>query len=120
MTTAAATRPHPIFLAGRWVDSPDILTVADPARPDEPAGATYNATEAQYEEAVVAAVRAFEQTRRMPAYERGRILREIGSGIKARREELARLITRESGKPIRDALVEVDREAGWASPAASQ
>jgi glyceraldehyde-3-phosphate dehydrogenase (NADP+) len=109
MTTVAGTKPHPIFLAGRWVDSPDVLTVVDPAHPDEPAGATYNATEAQYEEAAEAAVRAFEQTRRMPAYERGRILREISSGIKARREEMGKLITRESGKPIRDSLVEVDR-----------
>ncbi|MFP5343056.1 MAG: aldehyde dehydrogenase family protein [Candidatus Limnocylindria bacterium] len=43
------------------------------------------------------------------AYERGRILREISAGIKARREELGRLIATEAGKPIRDALVEVDR-----------
>ena len=45
----------------------------------------------------------------LPAYERGRILREISAGIRARREELGRLIALESGKPIRDALVEVDR-----------
>ena len=44
-----------------------------------------------------------------PAYERGAILREISAGIKARREELGRLIALEAGKPIRDALVEVDR-----------
>jgi glyceraldehyde-3-phosphate dehydrogenase (NADP+) len=54
-------------------------------------------------------VTAFETTRRLPAYERGRILREISAGIKARREELGRLIALEAGKPIRDALVEVDR-----------
>jgi glyceraldehyde-3-phosphate dehydrogenase (NADP+) len=107
--TLAAVKPHPIFLAGRWVDSPDTLDVSNPARPDELAGATYNATEEQYEEAVEAAIRAFEVTRRMPAYERGAILRAISSGIKERREEIARTMTLESGKPIRDALVEVDR-----------
>jgi glyceraldehyde-3-phosphate dehydrogenase (NADP+) len=104
-----ATRPHPIFLAGRWVESPDLLEVANPARPNEPAGATYNATAEQYEEAVLAAISAFETTRLLPAYERGEILRNISAGIKERREELARLLTLESGKPIRDALVEVDR-----------
>jgi glyceraldehyde-3-phosphate dehydrogenase (NADP+) len=83
--------------------------VANPAKPDEPAGATYQATEAQYEEAVEAAVAAFETTRTLPAYERGRILREISAGIKGRREELGRLIALEAGKPIRDALIEVDR-----------
>src|SRR5215210_6677228 len=109
MTTTAGTKPHPIFLAGRWVESDDELVVSNPADPDAPAGSTFNATEAQYEEAVEAAVAAFEVTRTLPAYERGGILRNISSGIKARREELGRLIALEAGKPIRDALVEVDR-----------
>jgi glyceraldehyde-3-phosphate dehydrogenase (NADP+) len=107
--TRTATTPHPIYLAGRWVESDDPLTVENPARPDEPAGATFHATEAQYDEAVEAAVRAFEVTRRLPAYERGRILREISAGIKARREELGATIAAEAGKPIRDSLTEVDR-----------
>src|SRR4029077_19975911 len=62
-----------------------------------------------YEEAVEAAVSAFAVTRTLPAYERGAILRGISSGIKARREELGKLIALEAGKPIRDALTEVDR-----------
>jgi acyl-CoA reductase-like NAD-dependent aldehyde dehydrogenase len=107
--SVTATRPHPIFLAGRWVESGDPLKVSNPARPDEPAGSTFHATRDQYEEAVQAAVRAFEHTRRMPAYERGAALRGISAGIRERREELARIMTLESGKPIRDALVEVDR-----------
>lgn len=104
-----ATRPHPIFLAGRWVESDDILEVTNPAHADKPAGATYNASPEQYEEAVQAAVAAFEITRHLPAYERGAILRSISAGIKDRREEIARTLTLESGKPIRDALIEVDR-----------
>ncbi|HEX2626292.1 MAG TPA: aldehyde dehydrogenase family protein [Candidatus Limnocylindrales bacterium] len=107
--TVTATKPHPIYLAGTWVESDDRLEVDNPADPGNPAGATYNASEAQYEEAVTAAVRAFEETRVLPAYERGRALREISAGIKARREELGRLLSMEAGKPIRDALVEVDR-----------
>ena len=109
MATAPTLVPHRIFLAGRWVDSPDILVVENPARPGEPAGLTYQATPEQYEEAVEAAVAAFEVTRKLPAYERAAILRGISAGIRARREELARLISLEAGKPIRDALVEVDR-----------
>ncbi len=109
MTTVTGAKPHPIFLAGRWVDSPDPLLVSNPADADNPAGSTFNATEAQYEEAVEAAVAAFQVTRTLPAFERGRILREISAGIKGRREELGRLLSTEAGKPIRDALVEVDR-----------
>jgi acyl-CoA reductase-like NAD-dependent aldehyde dehydrogenase len=109
MTTTPATSPHLIYLAGRWVESPELLVVANPARPDAPAGATYNATPEQYEEAVEAAVAAFEQTRRLPAYERSAALRKISGGLTARRDEIGRLIALESGKPIRDALGEVDR-----------
>ncbi len=109
MATATITRPHPIYLAGRWVESPEALSVSNPADPDHPAGATYHATADQYEEAVSAAVAAFEVTRTSPAYERGNALRAISAGVAARREELGRMIATEAGKPIRDALVEVDR-----------
>ena len=109
MVTLTGAKPHPIYLAGRWADSPDSLTVDNPADRDTPAGSTYNATAEQYEEAVGAAVAAFETTRNLPAYERGAILRAISAGIRARREELGRLLAMESGKPIRDSLVEVDR-----------
>ncbi len=109
MTTLTGAKPHPIYLAGSWVESADLLEVTNPARPDEPAGRTFQATPEQYETAVSAAVRAFEVTRKLPAYERGRILREISAGVRDRREEIGRLLSSEAGKPIRDALVEVDR-----------
>ena len=109
MTTATGAKPHPIFLAGRWVESDEPLVVANPADPDTPAGATFNASAEQYEAAVEAAVAAVPAARELPAYERGRILREVSAGIAARREELGRLIATEAGKPIRDALTEVDR-----------
>jgi len=109
MTTIAGVKPHPIFLAGRWVESSEVLPVENPARPDEPVGATYNATAEQVEEAIVAAQAAFEVTRKLPAFERSAILRRISEGIRLRREEVARLIAMEAGKPIRDALAETDR-----------
>src|SRR4051812_48219799 len=91
--TVTATQPHPIYLAGRWVDSPDPLEVANPADPRNAAGSTYHATPEQYDEAVDAAVAAFETTKTLPAYERGRALREISAGIKGRREEIGRLMS---------------------------
>ena len=87
--------------------SRDPLVVANPA--DDGACRLHVQCHSSNEEAVQAAVAAFEVTRELPAYERGRILREISAGLKARREELGRLIALESGKLIRDALVEVDR-----------
>jgi acyl-CoA reductase-like NAD-dependent aldehyde dehydrogenase len=107
--TLTAAKPHPIYLAGHWVESDDPLVITNPADAEHPAGSTFHATPEQYETAVTAAVKAFEVTRTLPAYERGRILREISAGIKARREEIGSLLSTEAGKPIRDALVEVDR-----------
>lgn len=106
---ATADRPQPIYLAGRWVDSPHVLEVEDPAHPGTPAGHTYLATDAQVEEAIAACVAAVPVMRALPTNERSRILREVSAGIAARRDEIARTIAREAGKPIRDALGEVDR-----------
>lgn len=108
MTVTVGTTPHKIFLAGTWVDSPDELVVTSPATGEE-VGRTYLATPEQYEQAVQAAERAFEVTRQLPAYERGRILRELSAKVAEHRDELAEIIVAEAGKPIRDARVEVDR-----------
>jgi acyl-CoA reductase-like NAD-dependent aldehyde dehydrogenase len=107
--TAMTSDAHPIYLAGRWVDSPRRLDVADPAHPGELAGSTFLASEQQYEEAADAAVSGFEAMRKMPTFERAAALRRISAGIDERRDELAALITRESGKSIRDARVEAER-----------
>ncbi|MFN8520331.1 MAG: aldehyde dehydrogenase family protein [Chloroflexota bacterium] len=109
MATATTTTPHPIYLAGQWVTSPDVLVVDDPAHPERPAGATYTATSEQYELAAQGAVAGFERMRRLSSLERSRALHHIEGGLRARREEIARIITSESGKPIKDALGEVDR-----------
>lgn len=108
MTVTVGTTPHKIYLAGRWVDSPDELSVVNPATGRE-AGRTYLATPEQYDEAVEAAVRAFEVTRKLPAYERGRILRQLSALVAEHRDELAELMVAEAGKPIRDARTEADR-----------
>ena len=109
MNDAAAYRDHPIYLAGRWVESPRRLAVEDPAHPGELAGSTFLASEEQYEQAAEAAVSGFEAMRALPTYERAAALRRISEGIVARQDEIARLISRESGKSIRDAAVEAER-----------
>ena len=109
MNDATAYTDHPIYLAGRWLESPRRLEVDDPAHPGQLAGSTYLATEEQYEQAAEAAVAGFEAMRALPTYERAAALRRISEGIAIRRDELATLISRESGKSIRDAAVEADR-----------
>lgn len=61
------------------------------------------------ESAVNAAVDAFSRTSRSASFERSAILRKIADTLTVRREEFARLITREAGKPITFSRSEVDR-----------
>ena len=70
---------------------------------------TFVGTRQHAEQAIAAAVKAFGTTRRLPAFERQRVLRAVAAAIAARREEFARSICLEAGKPIKVARVEVDR-----------
>ena len=71
----------------------------------------HRAGRAEIEEAIKRAVQAFEETRKLPSWRRAEILEGISSGLAERREELARTIALEAGKPIKIARVEVDRAA---------
>ena len=59
--------------------------------------------------AIDSAVRAFEVTRKMTSSQRAIVLRKVADGIAARREEFARTICQEAGKPIKTSRIEVER-----------
>ncbi|HEU4450388.1 MAG TPA: aldehyde dehydrogenase family protein [Gaiellaceae bacterium] len=63
----------------------------------------------EIEEAITRAVQAFEETRRLPSWRRAEILERIAALVAGRRDELARAIALEAGKPVKTARVEVDR-----------
>lgn len=97
-----------IFVAGRWVAEGEEIQVRSPFD-GSVVGETYQATTEHLEAAIAASVRAFQVTRKMTAEARRRILQAVAQGIAAEKEEFARLIALEAGKPIRTARVEVDR-----------
>ena len=67
------------------------------------------ATDADMDDAIAAATEAFEVTRRMPTHQRIAILSKAAEILERRTEEVASLISRESGKPIRYSRGEVAR-----------
>ncbi len=101
-------REFPYLLDGRSKTSEDIVEIRSPYNQDL-VGITYRATPADLETAIQAATRAFQQTSRLPTYRRAEILEKAVQAMKADREEMARLIAREAGKPIRSARGEVNR-----------
>ncbi|AKH42136.1 succinate-semialdehyde dehydrogenase/glutarate-semialdehyde dehydrogenase [Altererythrobacter atlanticus] len=96
------------YVAGEWLEGDDTpIRVEDPFTLETIAEvASVNASTAQ--QAVNAAAGALPAWAARPAKERGAIVRRWFELIVQHREDLARLITRENGKPMREARGEVD------------
>ena len=110
MTTEVRAPSIPIYLAGEFVEAGTPLEVRNPAD-GEVVATTFQAGADELERATVAAVEAFEETKRLPSYERHAALMHVAGCIERDADELAVLLSRESGKPIKDARGEVARGA---------
>lgn len=96
------------LIGGEWVGGS-----ADPIQVDDPftlgvIAEIASVGEAEAQRAVDAADKAFPDWAAKPAKERGAVLRRWFELIAEHKEDLARLITRENGKHIREARGEVD------------
>jgi acyl-CoA reductase-like NAD-dependent aldehyde dehydrogenase len=104
----------PLVIDGRRVDAGESGTAEslDPAT-GRPIATFAVAGPADAEAAVAAARRSFDAGtwRNMRPFERGRVMQGIAAGLLERRDEIARLLTLDSGKPLRDAYWEVDCSA---------
>ena len=108
--TIAPVATHGFFVDGRWRDDGDIVEVRAPYDGSVIARVVQGRRE-HAEAAIAAAVKAFGTTRRLPAFERQRVLRRVAASIIERREEFSRTLAQEAGKPIKAARAEVDRGA---------
>jgi len=106
--TVTPVATHGFFLDGKWLEEGDIVDVHAPYD-GTLIGHVYQGRREHADAAIAAAVKAFGTTRRLPAFERQRVLRRISTGIHDRKEEFARTIALEAGKPIKSARMEVDR-----------
>src|SRR5580658_614029 len=106
--TIAPVATHGFFVDGRWMEDGDILEVRSPFD-DSVIGRVVQARREHAEAAIAAAVKAFGTTRRLPAFERQRVLRRVAQSIAERRDEFSRTIALEAGKPIKSARIEVGR-----------
>ena len=107
MTTEVRAPSVPIYLAGELVEAGRRSRSV--TRPTVSWWPTWQAGPDELEQATAAAVAAFDQTRRLASYERRDALQHVADAIARDADELAELLTRESGKPIRDARGEVAR-----------
>src|SRR5271168_5384595 len=106
--TIAPVATHGFFVDGKWWEDGDLVEVRAPFDGSLIARVTQGRRE-HAEAAIAAAVKAFGTTRRLPAFERQRVLRQISAAIAQRKEEFAHTLAQEAGKPIKAARSEVER-----------
>jgi succinate-semialdehyde dehydrogenase / glutarate-semialdehyde dehydrogenase len=100
-----------LLIDAGWRTSAARTPVVDPAT-EQVLGEVPHATAADVTDAVTACERAFVTWRRMAAVERGAIIHQAARLLRERATHISRVITLEMGKPLREALAEIDTAAG--------
>lgn len=90
-------KKHPFLVAGQWRTSAELADVRFPYN-NELVAQVYQASDADIEEAIQAAVRGFEITRKLPSHTRSKILYSLLEQMEKRTEELIQALAIEGGK----------------------
>jgi acyl-CoA reductase-like NAD-dependent aldehyde dehydrogenase len=106
--TTTPVQTQGFYLSGKWVEEGTPVEIRAPYD-GTPIAQVFQATREHAEAAIRAAVRAFATTRKLPAFERQRVLRSIAQYITSRKEEFSRTLAQEAGKPLKAARTEVER-----------
>src|ERR671922_211350 len=96
------------FVDGKWIEDGELVEIRAPYDQNV-IGQVFQGTRKHAEAAIAAAVKAFGTTRRLPAFERQRVLRRVAQAILERKDEFSRTLAQEAGKPIKAARTEVER-----------
>ena len=99
-------KTYPLYLNGDFVPTDETVNVVNPAT-----GETFARMSIVDRARVAKAVRdahdAFQSWRKVSGKGRGELLQRIANQLEHRREEIARVITQENGKPLSQSLGEV-------------
>ena len=106
--TATPVNTQGFFVDGKWIEDGDLVEIRAPYDGSVIAS-VFQGRREHAEAAIAAAVKAFGTTRRLPAFERQRVLRRVSESIAERKQEFARTMAQEAGKPIKAARTEVER-----------
>jgi acyl-CoA reductase-like NAD-dependent aldehyde dehydrogenase len=106
--TATPVSTQGFFVDGKWWEEGDPVEIRAPYD-GSVIGSVFQGRREHVETAIAAAVKAFGTTRRLPAFERQRVLRRVSENISERKQEFARTMAQEAGKPIKAARTEVER-----------
>jgi succinate-semialdehyde dehydrogenase/glutarate-semialdehyde dehydrogenase len=110
MTLVESGAERGMFVDGGYLagDEVEWSRIRDPAT-GEDVGEAPRAGAAEADLAIQAAARAFADWSQLPASSRGDILRAAAERVREEIEPLSLLLTREQGKPLREARIELTR-----------
>src|SRR4030095_1042995 len=110
MSVAAKVETFENFINGKWTSSRNRATFENenPARRGSIIGLFQSSTPEDTLEAIDAAEKAYGSWRRTPLSERQQYISEFLRLLRENREELARIVTLENGKTIKESRAEVD------------
>src|ERR1700681_514612 len=106
--TATPVSTQGFFVDGKWIEEGDPVEIRAPYD-GAVVASVFQGRREHAEAAIAAAVKAFGTTRRLPAFERQRVLRRVSENITERKQESPQTMAKESGKPIKAARTEVER-----------
>jgi len=95
-----------MYINGEWISGRPTFAVTNPAT-GETIDEVPDCGDADIEAAIAAAHTAFGSWRQTTAYERSQLLYRAWELMRERKRELAELMTREQGKPLKASLAEV-------------
>ncbi len=100
---------HQNFVGGRWIDGAEAQDNVNPSNTGDIVGAYARASREDALDAIAAARAAFPAWSRSGIQQRHDILLKVSAEIMARKDELGRLLAREEGKTLPEAIGEVMR-----------
>jgi succinate-semialdehyde dehydrogenase / glutarate-semialdehyde dehydrogenase len=103
-----------LYIAGEWqdADSGATIDIKNPATEETVVRVPYGGA-AETERAIDSAAAAFPDWSGLSAWERSRYLRRVSELIRERKDEYARWMTLEMGKPVAEAAGEVNATADY-------
>lgn len=103
------------YINGEWTDKGnDTIKVMNPAT-GEQVGTVPNGGEAEATAAVEAAAAAFPEWSKTTAYERAKLLIKWHDLLLEHKEEIGEILTKEMGKPLKEAIGEIEYSASFIS-----
>ncbi|WP_447969436.1 aldehyde dehydrogenase family protein [Nitrospira sp. M1] len=100
--------PRPFLIGSEWIQTSHTESVINPYN-QQVLAQVCQAGEPEISQVLQSTSEAFARLKSFPAHARAKGLQQIADSLQRRREEFAKTISEEAGKPISDARREVDR-----------